>query len=50
MKKKNLLSLGTNSFLLDRTPFQKGLIVQESKYEITKGIMVKNLSNVSNPS
>ena len=31
LKGKNLLPRGANSFLLEETPFQKGLGVQESK-------------------
>ena len=38
LKGKNLLPLGANSFLLEKTPFHKGLGVQESKKEITDNV------------
>ena len=36
LKGKNLLPREANSFLLEQTPFQKGLGTQESKTEVTK--------------
>ena len=37
VKEKNLLSVGANSFLHSR-PFQKGIVVQESKNKVAKGV------------
>ena len=34
LKGKNLLVKGANSFFLEKTPFPKGLDVQESKREV----------------
>ena len=43
LKGKNLLPQGANSFLLELTPFQKGLGVQETKQELTKTVsLVQN--------
>ena len=40
---KNLLRMGANSFLLEKTPFQKRIGVQESKQEVTKVVsLVRN--------
>ena len=36
LKGKNLLPLGANSFLLEKTPFQKGPGLQESEQKVTK--------------
>ena len=33
---KNLLPVGANSYLLEKTPFQKGIGVQERKQQVTK--------------
>ena len=41
-KRKEFLPLGTNSFLLEKTPFQKGLGVQESKQESQNCLLSKN--------
>ena len=38
LKGKNLLPLGVISLLLEKTPFQKGLDVQESKHEVIKTV------------
>ena len=38
--KGNSLLLGANSFLLEETPFQKGLCFIESKQKISKGRMI----------
>ena len=35
LKEKNLLPRGANSFLLEKTPFQKGSGVREAKQEVT---------------
>ena len=43
LKRKNVLPLGANSFLLEQTSFQKGPVVQESKQEDTKWLtLVEN--------
>ena len=43
LKGKNLLLRGANSFLLEWTPFEKRISVQDSKQEITKVVShVKN--------
>ena len=48
LKGKNLLPLGANSFLLEHTSFQKRLVVQESKQEVSKVVfLVQN--GVSSP-
>ena len=36
LKGRNLLPLGANFFLLEKTPFQKGIGVLESKQEVMK--------------
>ena len=43
LKGKNLLPLGPDSFLLEQTPFWKGLRVQKSKQEVAKVVsLVQN--------
>ena len=53
VKGNNLLPLGANSFLLEKTPFQKGIGVQEHKQEVTNIISLAqnggNLSSVLSP-
>ena len=53
LKGKNLLPLGANSFLVEQTPFQKGLDVKKRKQEVTKVLSLikwqNNLCNVSRP-
>ena len=41
---KNLLPWGANSFLLEQTPFQKGLGVLGGKQEVTKVISLLHKS------
>ena len=45
-KKKNLLPLGANSFLLEWTRFQKETDVQESKQEVTKVVSLLKYDQV----
>ena len=43
LKGNNLLPFGSISFILERTPFQKGISVQEDKQEVTKVVsLIKN--------
>ena len=35
--------MGANSFLLEQTPFRRGLDVQESKHKITKIVSLVNV-------
>ena len=37
----SLLSVGTNSFLLEQTPFKKGFGVQENKQQVPKAVFSK---------
>ena len=46
LKGKNLLPLGTNSFLLKRTPYQNRKGVQKSKQEVTNVFLVKKCRQV----
>ena len=47
---KNLLPLGANSFLVELTPFQKGIVVQLNKQESLRlspsVVMAKHLTSV----
>ena len=49
LKGKNLLPVGANSFLLEKTPFQKVLDMQESKQEVALLKLAENQPGVSNP-
>ena len=44
LKGRNLLPMGANSFLLEKTPFQKGSSVQESKQEVTEVISLAKMA------
>ena len=48
LKGKNLLPIGANSFLLEKTTFQKEDCAQESKQEVTKVVsLVNDFENLS---
>ena len=50
LKEKNLLPTGEKSFLLEYSPFQKGLGMQGSKKEVTKIVFLGRNSGKSTES